>query len=147
MTLQSAAGDGALLSHEGFVNSSADVDYPMKNVKVGTGLADLSTDEKWVLCDGKADASNEYYVSIQSENKSGLYLTAQTDGTVVLAQDVDAAEETAQAQTFHTMEGLSDKKGVSFESVLMPGQYLTLQDGKLVLTDGSDKKAATFYLN
>lgn len=79
--------------------------------------------------------------------KSGLYLTAQTDGTVVLAQDVDAAEETAQAQTFHTMEGLSDKKGVSFESVLMPGQYLTLQDGKLVLTDGSDKKAATFYLN
>lgn len=86
MTLQSAAGDGALLSHEGFVNSSADVDYPMKNVKVGTGLGDLSTDEKWVLCDGKADASNEYYVSIQSENKSGLYLTAQTDGTVVLAQ-------------------------------------------------------------
>lgn len=119
----------------------------MKNVKVGTGLGDLSTDEKWVLCDGKADASNEYYVSIQSENKSGLYLTAQADGTVVLAQDVDAAEETAQAQTFHTMEGLSDKKGVSFESVLMPGQYLTLQDGKLVLTDGSDKKAATFYLN
>ena len=57
------------------------------------------------------------------------------------------SEETAQAQTFHTMEGLSDKKGVSFESVLMPGQYLTLQDGKLVLTDGSDKKAATFYLN
>ena len=147
VTLQSATGDGALLSHEGFVNSSADVDYPMKNVKVGTGLGDLSTDEKWVLCDGKADASNEYYMSIQSENKSGLYLTAQTDGTVVLAQDVDAAEETAQAQTFHTMEGLSDKKGVSFESVLMPGQYLTLQDGKLVLTDGSDKKAATFYLN
>lgn len=85
VTLQSATGDGALLSHEGFVNSSADVDYPMKNVKVGTGLGDLSTDEKWVLCDGKADASNEYYVSIQSENKSGLYLTAQTDGTVVLA--------------------------------------------------------------
>ena len=57
------------------------------------------------------------------------------------------AEETAQAQTLHTMEGLSDKKGVSFESVLMPGQYLTLQDGKLELTDGSDKKASTFYLN
>ncbi len=147
VTLQSAADDGALLSHEGFVNSPTDADYPMKKVKVGTGLGDLPTDEKWVLCDGKADASNEYYVSIQSENKSGLYLTAQADGTVVLAQDVDAAEETAQAQTFHSMEGLSDKKGVSFESVLMPGQYLTLQDGKLVLTDGSDKKASTFYLN
>lgn len=147
VTLQSAADDGALLSHEGFVNSPTDADYPMKKVKVGTGLGDLPTDEKWVLCDGKADASNEYYVSIQSENKSGLYLTAQADGTVVLAQDTDAAEETAQAQTFHSMEGLSDKKGVSFESVLMPGQYLTLQDGKLVLTDGSDKKASTFYLN
>ena len=63
------------------------------------------------------------------------------------AGNLQAAEETAQAQTFHSMEGLSDKKGVSFESVLMPGQYLTLQDGKLVLTDGSDKKASTFYLN
>lgn len=147
VTLQSAADAGELLSHEGFVNSPADADYPMKKVKVGTGLGDLPTDEKWVLCDGKADASNEYYVSIQSENKSGLYLTAQADGTVVLAQDTDAVEETAQAQTFHSMEGLSDKKGVSFESVLMPGQYLTLQDGKLALTDGSDKKASTFYLN
>ena len=117
VTLQSAADDGALLSHEGFVNSPTDADYPMKKVKVGTGLGDLPTDEKWVLCDGKADASNEYYVSIQSENKSGLYLTAQADGTVVLAQDTDAAEETAQAQTFHSMEGLSDKKGVSFEAL------------------------------
>lgn len=86
-------------------------------------------------------------MSIQSENKLGLYLTAQADGMVVLAQDTDAAEETAQAQTFHSMAGLSDKKGVSFESVLMPGQYLTLQDGKLALTDGSDKKASTFCLN
>ena len=64
-----------------------------------------------MLCDGKADASNEYYVSIQSENKSGLYLTAQTDGTVVLAQDVDAAEETAQAQTFRHDGGIVRQEG------------------------------------
>lgn len=62
----------------------------MKKVKVGTGLGDLPT-VRMGVCDGKADASNEYYVSIQSENKSGLYLTAQADGTVVLAQDTDAA--------------------------------------------------------
>lgn len=145
--IRAGTADGATVEHEGFVNSAADSDYPMENVKVGTGIGDLVTDAQWVLCAGKADAANEFYVSIQSENKSGLYLTAKEDGTVVLAQDTDASVETAVAQTFHTVEGLSDQDGVSFESVLLPGQYLTLQDGVLCLTDGSDKVGCTFFLN
>ena len=144
VTLQSAVGDGALLSHEGFVNSSADVDYPMKNVKVGTGLGDLSTDEKWVLCDGKADASNEYYVSIQSENKVGTVPDQHRQTAPLCWHRMWMPRRRRRRRRHSTMEGLSDKKGVSFESVLMPGQYLTLQDGKLVLTDGSGKKASTF---
>ena len=31
-------------------------------------------DAQWVLTDGKADKTKPAYVSIQSENKSGLYL-------------------------------------------------------------------------
>lgn len=143
-TIRLASGE--LLEHEGFVNSLADADYPIDDVKVGTGLGDLKTDGQWVICEGKADKTAESYVSIQSENKSGLYLTAKADATVVLAQDVDGSDETAKTQTFRTMTGLGDAKGISFESVLNPGQYLTIVDNTLTLTDGKDKKNATFYI-
>jgi hypothetical protein len=86
-------------------------------------------------------------VSIQSENKSGLYLTAKKDGTVLLAQDVSGSDSYAQAQTFRSLTGLADKDGVTFESVKFPRQYLTLADGTLTLTDGSDGAACTFYVN
>ena len=65
---------------------------------------------------------------------------------MVLSQDTDVSEDTAKAQTFHTMSGLSDKNGVSFESVSQPGMYLTVVEGVLTLTDGKEKNAATFYL-
>ncbi len=95
---------------------------------------------------GKADPSKPAYVSIQAENKPGLYITANDDKSATLAQDVDGSEETFKKQTFHTMEGLSDKDGVSFESVSQPGQYLTVKEGELCLTDGSEKAAATFFV-
>ncbi|MCR5415995.1 MAG: family 43 glycosylhydrolase [Pseudobutyrivibrio sp.] len=136
---------GEMVGHETFVNSLADTDYPYKNVAVGTGLSDDSTnDVKWVIRSGKADATVDSYVSIESENKPGLYITANADDTVTLAQDTDATADTAATQTFKTVEGLGDKTGVSFESVSQPGKYITLVDGKLALTNGSDKKATTF---
>ena len=95
---------------------------------------------------GKADPAKEAYVSIQAENKPGLFLTAEKDGSVTLAQDVDAAKKTAKKQTFRTVKGLGDEKGVSFESVSQSGLYLAIKDQKLCLTDGSDKKNATFYI-
>jgi hypothetical protein len=86
-------------------------------------------------------------VSIQSENKSGLYLTARKDGSVLLAQDVSGSDSYAQAQTSRSLTGLADKEGITFESVKFPGLYLTLADGTLTLTDGSDGEACTFYVS
>lgn len=140
-----ALADGTRIEHEGFVNSPADADYPMRKVALGSGIGDLPTDGQWVLMKGKADPENEAYVSIQSENKSGLYVTAKKDGSVVLSQDIDGSESFATAQTFRSMTGLGDKDGVSFESVKFSGQYLTLKDGVLSLSDGSDVDSCTFF--
>ncbi len=138
--------DGNELFHENFMNSGNDTEYPYQDVAVLAGTPETDRDAEWVLTKGKADAAKDSYVSVQSENKPGLYLTAGESGTVVLAQDADASEDTAKRQTFHTIEGLEDTKGVSFESVSQPGMYLAVKEGKLCLTDGSDKKAATFYV-
>ncbi len=136
---------GQPLSHKKFTNSSSDIAYPYAKVKVGAGLSSAAADRKWVLTAGKADPSKGSYVSIQSENKPGLYLTVNSARSVTLAQDADAAAMTAKKQTFRSVQGLSDSKGVSFESVYKPGYYLTIVNGTLTVTKGSDKVAATFY--
>lgn len=144
--------DGIALSHENYVNASDAASYPYTDVIVGTYI-DVKADDKddeWAIVAGKADKKKDSYVSIQSENKQGLYLTANDDGTVTLAQDHDmkAIAETAKKQTFRTVAGLADgEKGVSFESVYKEGMYITISGGSLVLTDGANAKAATFYVN
>lgn len=137
---------GEAVCHESFVNSVSDSDYPYTKIKAGTGLSEDAADAQWVLTNGKADASNGAYVSIQAENKPGLYITVRNDATVSVAQDTKANEELAEKQTFHSVAGLGDSAGVSFESVLKPGMYLTIQDGLLTLSDGSDAENATFYI-
>lgn len=137
---------GEMLCHEHFLNSSSDTEYPYKNIAVGVEISSYDQDAQWVLTAGKADAENEAYVSIQSENKPGLYLTAEEDGNIYLAQDTDATEETAQKQTFRSVVGLDQENGVSFESVSRPGQYLTIVNGELMLTDGIDAVNATFEI-
>lgn len=137
---------GAKLSHATFVNSGSDIDYPYTNVKVGAGTGKGEGDSQWVIMAGKADASRAAYVSIQSENKPGLYLTANSDKTVTLAQDSDGKEATAKKQTFRTVKGLDNAKGVSFESVSNPGYYLTISNNVLCLTKGTNKMEATFYM-
>ncbi len=138
-TLTSQNGDA--LQHAHFINSNMDADYPYKDVALGSGLADtVELDGQWVIKQGKADKSDVYGVSIESQNKAGLYVTVSED-KVVLAQDWDGRQ--AEAQTFKTYTGLSGE-GVSFESVTKPGMYLTLKDGALTLTDGKDAKAASF---
>lgn len=139
---------GAPLSHVTYDNSTGDSDYPYTDVKVGAGLGTGEKDGQWVITAGKADSSKPAYVSIQSENKPGLYLTANSNESVTLAQDWDqsALEVTAKKQTFRTVKGLADEKGVSFESVSNPGYYLTISNKVLCMTNGSDKVAATFYM-
>ena len=138
---------GAKLSHATYANSNSDSDYPYTKVKVGAGTGKEEGDSQWLIMAGKADTSRAAYVSIQSENKPGLYLTANSDKTVTLAQDADGSPATSKRQTFRTVKGLDHVKGVSFESVSEPGYYLTIQNEVLCLTKGTDKMGSTFYLN
>ena len=137
---------GALLAHENKVNPSVDSGYPM-SLSVGAGISKEAADKQWVITAGKADEKKDSYVSIESENKPGLYLTAKSKTVVTLTQDTDGKANTANKQTFKTVEGLSDAKGVSFESVAYPGNYLSIKNGSLVLTSATkDPVASTFYL-
>lgn len=140
------AGAG-VLAHENFLNSFDDADYPYENVYVGAmGYSDVK-DAQWVLTDGKSDKTKPAYVSIQSENKSGLYLTVNDNGKVTLNQDSTGTDEMAKRQTFRSVKALdSSEDGVSFESVYKPGQYLTIVNNVLKITDGTDKAAATFVV-
>lgn len=140
------AGAG-VLAHENFLNSFDDADYPYENVYVGAmGYSDVK-DAQWVLTDGKSDKTKPAYVSIQSENKSGLYLTVNDNGKVTLNQDSTDTDEMAKRQTFRSVKALDGSEdGVSFESVYKPGQYLTIVNNALKITDGTDKAAATFVV-
>ena len=140
------AGAG-VLAHENFLNSFDDADYPYENVYVGAmGYSDVK-DAQWVLTDGKSDKTKPAYVSIQSENKSGLYLTVNDNGKVTLNQDSTGTDEMAKRQTFRSVKALDGSEdGVSFESVYKPGQYLTIVNNVLKITDGTDKAAATFVV-
>lgn len=140
------AGAG-VLAHENFLNSFDDADYLYENVYVGAmGYSDVK-DAQWVLTDGKSDKTKPAYVSIQSENKSGLYLTVNDNGKVTLNQDSTGTDEMAKRQTFRSVKALDGSEdGVSFESVYKPGQYLTIVNNALKITDGTDKAAATFVV-
>lgn len=141
-TLTNTAGDA--FAHAKFSNSAADNAYPYTKIALGSGFKNATKAETyWEIVPGKADASNENYVSIESYNKAGLYVTATAQDTVVLSQDYDGKQ--AEAQTFKTVKGLTGE-GVSFESVKYEGMYLTLVDGKATLTDGSNKEACTFKI-
>lgn len=166
------SNQGRVISHENYVNSGADSAYPYMDVKVGTYYQPEKLDASWAIVDGKADPSKQSYVSIQSENKPGLYLTVNDDNHVTLAHDWNYSdgfikngftkpqgtpskittfdEAMGKAQTFRTVKGLTDSaKAVSFESVAKPGYYLCVDDsGNLVVKALADcEGSADFYLN
>ena len=142
-TLTNTAGDA--FAHAKFANSTMDSAYPYKDIALGSGLKNTKAEDTyWEIVPGKADETNKYYVSIESYNKAGLYVTANAENTVVLAQDADRKQ--AEAQTFKTVKGLNGE-GISFESVKYPGMYLTLADGVASLTDGSNKDACSFVID
>ncbi|MCR5690834.1 MAG: family 43 glycosylhydrolase [Eubacterium sp.] len=148
-------GEGGFVYHANFTNSTSDGSYPYTNIALGNdttvnGQAQ-DGDSQWVLVPGKADTSAEDLISFQSENKPGLYIHATDKENLVLAQDYVyknkvAVSEAGKAMTFKiksALNGISNK--YSFESYVYEGYYMTLgSDGKLCLTDGSDKDAATF---
>lgn len=135
--------NGDVLAHEWFNNSSSDDAYPYTDMGIGSDLPRIRVEDTyWEIVPGKADEGNGYYVSVESYNKPGLYLTASNSG-VVLAQDHN--KKFAQAQTFRTVTGLAGS-GISFESVAVPGMYLTLSGGTATLTDGQDAAACSFLI-
>lgn len=142
-----ALSDGGKVSHLTFDNPAGDTSYPIKKALLGVYDDIQETDALWVIRPGKADQSNPAYVSIESENKPGTFITANEDDTASLAQEDVIGDEIEAQQTFHTVSGLADADaGVSFESVSQPGKYLTVKDGQLVLSDGTDKENSTFYV-
>ena len=135
--------NGDKLQHEWFNNSLGDDQYPYTNMGLGSGLAKTKDEDgQWEIVAGKSDPDDPFTVSIESNNKPGLYITV-TDGKPVLCQDHNG--KFAEAQTFRTIEGLAGE-GISFEAVSEPGKYLTLSGGALTLTVGSDAKAASFRI-
>lgn len=135
--------DGKKVSHISFTNSSLDGDYPYLNIKVGIDVSTDELDAEWVIVQGKADKENENYVSIISNNKSGLYLT-ESNGQIVLAQN--ATGKLTEEQTFKTIKGINGS-GVTFESIITPGMFITCsEDGTLTLTDGANRDACSFTI-
>ena len=140
-TLTTLAGD--VLAHEHYRNSSADNNYPYKYVAIGSNMADQEAyDTWWEIVPGKYDPTVESYVSIESYNKAGLYVSYGATRTYV-SQDYDGNQ--ALQQTFKTVMGLAGE-GVSFECVGNPGKYLSIVDGAATLTDGSDPTVCTFII-
>lgn len=135
---------GAYIAHDGFTNSSADGDYPIKkDIFMSNEQDGLNT--AWEIVDGLYNPENESYVSIQAVNKPGLYIKTE-NGTAVLTQDADG--EQAENMTFKTVAPLDgSKEGVSFESITEQGKYLTVYDGKLILTSGAVAKYSVFMIN
>ena len=135
--------NGEVLTHEWFNNSGVDTSYPYKDMKLGSNLKNAKEEDNyWEIVQGKADAEDVYYVSLESYNKPGLYITA-SEGAVGLTQD--STGKMADIQTFKTVEGLAGE-GVSFESVAFEGMYLTLSGGSASLTDGTDVQACSFVI-
>lgn len=134
---------GEKLIHENFVNTTNDGDYPItKNILIGKGGE--PEDALWELEKGKADPSNAAYVSIQSYNKPGLYLCADKNHAV-MTQDVNGGVDLAQKMTFRTLKGFTGE-GVTFESVYMPGYFLTNVNGNLRLMTDPASEDCTFYV-
>ena len=133
--------NGDVLAHEHYQNASEDQAYPYKNVVLGSNLPKQEQfDTYWEIVPGKYDPSEGSYVSIESYNKAGLYVSYGAT-KAFMSQDHDG--RMALQQTFKTVLGLAGS-GVSFECVGNPGKYLSIVDGKATLTDGSDVNACTF---
>ncbi len=134
---------GRRLNFDTFINSSSDADYPIsKKVKFSYTVSGDNTE--WEILKGKANSSDETYVSIQAVNKPGLYLSAK-DGRVVLTQDDDGKQ--AKNMTFRTVKSIAGGEGISLESLSDPGYFVTSSSDGLILTKGEYPAACEFYID
>lgn len=156
--------DDVPIAHEKYNNTLLDADYPGKNdkqnamdlehlyKKVSTDSRAERADMLWEIEEGKSDKANESYVSIESYNKPGLFLTVNSSKKVVMAHDSNSNKaasngksEESDNMTFRTLKGFAGY-GVTFESVAFPGYYLTSKDGELVVSENPEAKLCTFKI-
>ncbi len=140
---------GNYIAHKSFENVIDDSFYPITGKALQMQYEE--TEEcSWEINAGKTDKNDGQLVSIESNNKPGLYLTAgdPQKGVIspVLSQDVKGSSDEAQRMTFKTWKGMSGS-GVTFESVKYPGYYLTSSNGKLQMVQNPDEEEATFYVS
>lgn len=141
--------DGNYISHKSFVNTLLDADYPITGKALQVDFYKDGEESSWEINPGKSSKKDEY-VSIESNNKPGLYITAQDPKngviTPVLSQDVKGTTAEAESMTFRTLKGFNGS-GVTFESVRYPGYYLTSKSGVLSMTQDPSDKDATFFVS
>ena len=138
--------DGKYLGHEAFRNPLVDASYPLsKPVTVSNTENEYTT--AWEIVKAKAVPEGENpdnYVSIQSVDKPGLYITATGSG-IKLTQDADG--QMGSKMTFKTVKGLDNlTNSVSFESVSEPGKFLTVLDKALTLSYGTVAADSSFTI-
>ena len=139
------------VAHAKFNNSIDSGQYPYMNVGVSLNNNAEKADALWEIEQGKADKKNPSYVTIESYNKPGLYLMANSAHNVVLAHDHNNNTQSngagltteSNAMTFRTLEGFAGY-GVTFESVAYKGYYLTSKDGRLTVSQNPQPAECTF---
>lgn len=138
---------GNYISHVPFENTQSDSQYPMTDYAVECDFYSDGDESEWEIVPAMSSTFKDQgaYVSIESNNKPGMYL-AISGSSLVLSQNVNGTTAEANAMTFHTVKGLSGE-GVSFESISKKGYYLVSKNGALSFTKNPDAQEATFYVN
>ncbi|MBQ8002720.1 MAG: family 43 glycosylhydrolase [Clostridia bacterium] len=129
------------LYHGYFSNTTDATAYPAGALVYCDDFTVNKADFEWEIIEGRGD---ENYVSIQSVNKMGYFIT-NYNSHIKLLHDNDATASTAQSMTFIQHDGLCGE-GVSYESMTERGWYLTVSGNRLVLTRGYDKEASSFIV-
>ena len=120
-----------------------------KSVIVGTEFVD-GQDAAWIIGEPLTVPKSESaknYTSIQSANKPGMYLKVSGGNVNLVEARDDDYTSVKERMTFKTVAGLDGEYySYSLESVAKPGMFVTVSDGKLTLTNGSDTDACSFVI-
>lgn len=139
--------EGRYAGHIDFRNSLSDSSYPI-SAELTVSDTEDGYNTAWEIVDAKyvpQGENKEHYVSIESVNKPGLYISS-TDTGLTLTQDVNNVM--SEKMTFKTVKGLDGgDNSVSFESISNPGMYITASGDLLTLSYGSFPKYATFCID
>ncbi len=125
--------------HSHFTNTIDPKAYPAGGLVHCDDMTVNESDFYWELIPGRGNAD---YVSIQSVNKMGYFIT-NYNSHVKLLHDTDG--KMGESMTFIERDGLAGV-GVSYESMTDKGMFLTVSGDRLILTRGYDKYASSFIV-